>query len=405
MSAPIIEPSRPRRRGLWIGAVAVVAALAAAGVWLFNGGRANDAQAAKKGPGAVAVVTSPVESRDIPVRLKANGSVTAMQSVELRAQVTSTVREVHIREGQNVRQGDLLFSLDSRAEEANLKKALAQVEKDKADLATAERNLDRNRELFRQKFIAQAALDTVQNQVDTLRGQLAIDTAAVEAARVSRAYMEIRAPFSGRTGVINVRAGSLVQPGAASVPLVTIAQIDPITVSFTLPEKELANIQQAVAGGGVKVRATPQDGSAQYDGRVIFVDNAVDTATGTIRLKAEFANPQGRLWPGMYVNVEMSPRLLAAATVVPAQAVQTGPSGRFVFVVGEDRKAVQQPVKLTYIDEGIAVIEGVKPGARVVTEGAQNLRTGTAVAEASQQGEGAAPKKAGKGKGGKEKGA
>src|SRR6476469_9370065 len=150
-----------KRRALWIAGIVVVL-LAAVGGWRIFGERGQDAQAARKGPAPIAVVTARAEQRDVPVRLKANGTVTAVQSVDLRAQITSTVRDVHIREGQTVKQGDLLFSLDSRTEDANLKKALAQVEKDRADLATAQRNLQRQRELFQQKFISQAALDTSQ---------------------------------------------------------------------------------------------------------------------------------------------------------------------------------------------------------------------------------------------------
>src|SRR4051812_13024539 len=394
-----------KRRGIWIAGI-VVAAVAAVAGWRILADRGQDAQAARKAGGApTAVVTARAETRDVPVRLKANGTVTAVQSVDLRAQVTSIVREVHIREGQTVKQGDLLFSLDSRAEEANLKKALAQVEKDRADLATAQRNLARQRDLFTQKFISQAALDTAQNQVDTLGGQLAIDNAAIESARVARAYDEIRAPFSGRTGAISVRPGSLVQPGATAVPLVTITQIDPITVSFTLPEKELAGLQQALSAGAVQVSATPQSGSERHTGRIIFVDNAVDTTTGTIRVKAEFANPKALLWPGMYATVELSPRTLTASTVVPTQAVQTGPENRFVYVVGNDGKVASQVVTVPYIEERFAVVAGVQPGARVVVEGAQNLRPGSTVTEgsgapASAEEDPAKGGKAGKGKGG-----
>ena len=374
-----------RRRRRWPWAAALLVFLAAGGAWYWSdASKKQDAQAARRPPGAIPVTTARVETRDVPVRLKANGVVTALQSVDLRAQITSTVREVHIREGQTVQKGDLLFSFDSRTEEANLKKALAQVEKDRADLATAKRNLERQQELFRQKFIAQAALDAVQNQVDTLGGQLAIDQAAVEAARVAIAYTQLRAPFSGRTGVINVRAGSLVQPGATSPALVTITQVDPIAVAFTLPEKELAALVQAVRAGTLGVSATAQGGAETFKGRVMFVDNAVETATGTIRVKAEFANPSAQLWPGMFVNVEVAPRLLAKASVVPVQAVQTGPERRFVYVVGADNKVVSQPVKLEYIEEAFAVVEGVPGGARVVVEGAQNLRPGSVVAEAAR---------------------
>jgi RND family efflux transporter MFP subunit len=396
----VLPSGTRRRRWPWIAGVAVIGA-ALAGWWYFGTSRNQEAKGAARASTTL-VVTTKAEARDVPVKLKANGTVTALQSTDLRAQVTSTVRDVHIKEGQNVARGDLLFSLDAREADANLKKAEAQIEKDRADLATAKRNLDRQQELFRQKFISQAALDTVQNSVDTLSGQLAVDTAAADATRVARAYTEIRAPFAGRTGTIGVRAGSLVQPGTTAPALVTVTQIEPIAVTFTLPEKELPGLQAALRAGEVPVTVAPQDGGEAYRGKVTFVDNSVDTTTGTIKVKAEFANPGARLWPGMYVNVEAAPRTLAQAIVVPAQAVQTGPESRFVYVVGEDKKVTQKPVKLTYVEEGFAVVDGVAPGARVVVEGAQNLRPGATVTEALREGEKADPKK-GEGKAAKKK--
>jgi RND family efflux transporter MFP subunit len=375
-------PVRHRRRWPWIAAILVLGA--AVGIWwYFGSAKSQEAAAARRPAGAIPVVTTKSEARDVPVKLKSNGTVTAVQSVDLRAQITSTVKEVHITEGQNVRKGDLLFTLDSGTEQANLSKALAQVEKDKADLSTAARNLVRQQELFQQKFISQAGLDTAQNQVDTLKGQLAIDTAAVEASRVARTYTEIRAPFAGRTGTIGVRAGSLVQASAATA-LVTVTQIDPITIAFTLPEKELPGLQAALAAGPVMVATAPPAGGESYKGKVVFVDNSVDTATGTIRVKAEFANPKSQLWPGAYVNVEVAPRTIAKATVVPAQAVQTGPETRFIYVVGEDKKVTPRTVTLDYVEEGFAVVGGLKPGERIVVEGAQNLRPGAVVAEADR---------------------
>jgi RND family efflux transporter MFP subunit len=381
-----IDTAHPRRRWPWIAGVLIIGGALSAWWWLGSS-RNQEAQGARKAPGAVTVVTARATSRDVPVRLQANGTVTSLQSVDVRAQVTSTVREVHIREGQDVRAGDLLFSLDSRTDEANLKKAQAQVEKDKADLSTAQRNLERQRGLMQQKFISQAALDTAQNQVDTLTGQLAIDTAAVESARASLAYDQIRAPFSGRTGVINVRAGSLVTPSAntsatTSPPLVTITQIDPIDIAFTLPEREFPALQAALKSGSVSVTATPQAGGEKVTGKVVFVDNAVDTTTGTIRVKARFDNNSRQLWPGMYATVALAPRTIGNATVVPAQAVQTGPDSRFIYVVGDDRKVQQKTVSLAYVEKGFAVVDGVAPGARVVIEGAQNVRPGSTVAEA-----------------------
>ena len=383
-----VPVSGKRRKWPWAAAILVLAA--AAGAWWWSDyAKRQEAQAARRPAAAVTVTTTKVESRDVPVRIRVNGIVTALQSVDLRSQVTSTISQVHIREGQNVTKGELLFTLDSRADEANLRKAQAQVEKDKADLATSERNLARQRELFQQKFIAQAALDVAQNQVDTLKGQIAVDTAAVEAARVAVAYSQIRAPFAGRTGIINVRPGSLVQPSQSSAttspPLVTVTQIDPISVAFTLPEKELAGLQQALRSGTLMVSASAQGNNEPLKGKVTFVDNAVDTTTGTIRVKADFSNPEGRLWPGMYATVEISPRTIANASVVPAQAVQSSPEGRFVYQVGEDRKVTPRPVTLAYVEDNLAVVKGIEPGARIVVEGAQNLRPGTAVAEAQRE--------------------
>jgi RND family efflux transporter MFP subunit len=406
-----MTPSRPQSiphpRRKWLVAAAIALVVAGAVGWRLAG-KGGEAKGARKAGGPVVVVSALAQTRDVPVRLTANGTVTALQTVDVRSQITSIVKEVHIREGQFVRAGELLFTLESGTEAANLKKAQAQVEKDQADLATAERNLERQRELFRQKFISQAALDTVQNSVDTLTGQIAIDRAAVEATRVALGYTQIRAPFAGRTGTINVRPGSLVQPGSnasasASPALVTITQVDPITVAFTLPEKELPALQQALAAGPVSAVAAPPAGGS-FTGKVVFVDNAVDTTTGTIKVKAEFANPGSRLWPGMFVNVQMSPRTLAKATVVPTQAVQTGPDGRFVYVVGADGKVQQKNVKLAYVDEALSVVEGIDPGARVVVEGAQNLRPGSAVAEADRSGPGA-PEEAAKAEGRKRKAA
>ena len=372
----------PRRRWPWIAGAAIIGA-ALAGWWYFGTSRNQEAKGAAR-PSSVLVVTGRAESRDVPVKIRANGTVTALQSVEFRPQITSTVAQVHIREGQNVRAGELLFSLDARAEQANMQKAAAQIEKDKADLATAKRNLERQQELFRQKFISSSALDQVQNQVDTLQGQLAVDAAAAESARVARAYTEIRASFAGRTGTIPVRPGSLVQP---TTPLVTVTQIDPISVSFTLPEKELAGLQQALRAGEVPVTATLEGVKDAIKGKLTFVDNSVDTTTGTIRVKAEFANGDARLWPGMYVNVELPPRVIRGAVVVPTQAVQTGPNNKFIFTVGEDKKATSRPVTLAYVEEDFAVVQGIDSGARIVIEGAQNVRTGITVTEAQREGQ------------------
>ena len=381
-------PATPKRR-LWIVVTVILLLALAAAVWFWRApGDATKAKG-KKGGGAVQVVSAVAVQGDVAVRLSANGTVSALQTVEVRPQISATIKAVHIKEGQFVRQGERLFTLDTRAELANLSKAEAQVAKDRADLANAERNFARQRDLFQQKFISQAALDVAQNQVDGLRGQLAVDQAAMESSRVALSFGEITAPIAGRTGSIAVFPGSLVQPSGAA--LLSITQIDPINVSFTLPEHELAALQQAFAKGAVAVGAA-LDAQASRQGRLAFVDNTVDSASGTIRLKAEFRNSDARLWPGMFVSVSLSPQILANAISVPVQAVQTGPEKKFIYVIGDDMKVTAAPVKVRLIQDGVAVVEGITAGTRIVMEGAQNLRPGSLVAEA-KAGDAAAGKK------------
>lgn len=395
MASMSATPTAPRRGRVLAFALAAFVILAALGAWWLARDKSPQA-AAKAGPAPVPVTAAVVEKRDVPVTLRVNGTVTALQSVDLRSQVTGTVREVHIREGQAVAKGDLLVSLDSRAEEANLRKAEAQVTKDLADLANAKRTLERQKQLFAQKFIAQSALDAAESQVASLEGQLAVDRAAVESAKVQLGYTRIHASFPGRTGAIGVRPGSVVQPNGAV--LVTVTQVDPIQVAFTLPEKEFPALSRALAAGPVEATIAVDDNTRRLRGRINFLDNAVDTATGTIRAKALFENRDARLWPGMYVPVALAPRTIEGASVVPVQAVQTGPESRFVYVIGEDRKVTPRPVTLAHVEQGIAAVTGVEPGARVVVEGAQNLRPGSVVAP----GEGRAGGKGGEGgKGGK----
>jgi membrane fusion protein, multidrug efflux system len=376
-----IFPARTKRR-MWISMAAFSLIALATGAWIWH---VRSTAGSPKGPSAFQVVSTPVTLADVPVILSANGTVSALQSVDVRPQISATVKVVHIKEGQFVNKGDRLFTLDARTEDANLSKAEAQVTKDRADLANAERNLERERGLLKLEYVSQSEFDTAQNLVDGLRGQLAIDLASLEASRVARSFDEITAPITGRTGAISVFPGSQVQPGtstAIGAVLVSITQLDPINVSFTLPERELAGLQQAFAKGKVPVSAK-LDLANQTDikGHLVFIDNSVDTASGTIRLKAEFPNADHRLWPGMFVTVALAPRTLAGALTVPAQAVQTGPERKFLYVIGEDSKVASLPINLLLIQNGIAVVEGITPGARVVVEGAQNLRPGSIVVE------------------------
>ncbi|ODV40770.1 efflux transporter periplasmic adaptor subunit [Cupriavidus sp. UYMMa02A] len=336
-----------------------------------------------KGPAPVTVATALVQQGDVPLQFTANGNVTALSTVEVRSQVSSTVRAVHIKEGQTVKPGDLLFSLDTRMDEANLAKAQAQLLRDQADLADARRNLARSKELLERNFISKSAVDTAQAKVDGFEATIRADQAAIEASRVAVSYGAIRASIGGRTGVINVFPGSMVMPTSTG-PMVTVAQIQPIAVTFSLPERQLAALREALHAGPVQVTAQPNDGSkAPVTGKITFIDNTVDPQYGTIRVKAQFDNDEQRLWPGTYANVSAVVQTLKNALSVPPQAVVTGPEGRFVYVVQPDSKVARVPVKLVTTTATSAVVEGVQPGMRVVVEGTQNLRPGMVVREAT----------------------
>lgn len=362
--------------------IAVVVVLVAGGAGWFGWKTWYAPKHEVKAPVAIMVSTAIVQQGDVPLEVSANGNVTALQTVEVRPQVSSTVQAVHIKEGQTVKPGDLLFSLDSRMDEANMARARAQLLRDQADLADARRTLSRSQELLERNFISRSAVDTAQAKVDGFEATIRADQAAIEASRVAISYGSIRATIGGRTGIINVFPGSLVTPTATAVSMVTVAQISPIAVTFTLPERQLAALREALRTGPVKVTALPNDGSkTPVVGRITFIDNTVDPQYGSIRIKAQFDNEETRLWPGTYANVNAVVQTLKNALTVPPQAVVTGPEGRFVYVVQPDNKVARVPVKVVATTAAAAIVEGVQPGARVVTEGTQNLRPGTLVRE------------------------
>jgi RND family efflux transporter MFP subunit len=252
------------------------------------------------------------------------------------------------------------------------------VEKDKADLTEAVANLKRNEELLARKFVAQAAVDTARARVDGLRGTLKADIAAAEGSSATLSYNKIVASISGRIGLINVHAGSLAQP--TGLPMLTIAQVEPIAVAFSLPENELQNIRASYAGAEAPVKVSLPGGAVM--GKLYFIDNTADTQTGTIKMKARFENADRRLWPGTYVNVSLVTRTLKDVVVVPPQAVVTGPTDKVVYAIQPDNTVKMHKVKVLSIDEGLAAIQGIEPGTRVVVEGAQNLRPNVKVREA-----------------------
>lgn len=379
------ERSAGRARSL---AVVVVLGLTGAGAWYFVKGRAvpGAGDAAAPGTPASAGSAAPVsvslvraEKRDVPVVLEATGTVSALTSVDVKPQVASLVTQVHVKEGQFVRRGELLFTLDARADQANLGKAQAQLQKDLAALADAQRQLTRSQELFAQNFISQGAVDTNRALVESQQAVVAADRAAIEAARVALSYARIAAPSSGRVGQIPVVAGSSVQPGGAA--LLTITQLDPISVAFNLPQRNLADALQALRGPGAPVQAQLPEGRGTLTGRLQFVDNAVDAATGTVRVKAQFDNREQRLWPGAFVGVRLAVRTLEDAVVVPQAAIVQSPRGTVVFVVDEGNRVAARPVELLYAGGNDAAVKGLVGGERVVLDGRQNVRPGVLVVE------------------------
>jgi RND family efflux transporter MFP subunit len=372
-----------------VGAVAAVAVAVALGAWWWTSsskpaGGAAPASGAASGAGPViSVSTVRADKRDVEVRLEATGTVTALNSVDVKPQVASVVTKVHIREGQFVKAGEPLFTLDSRSDQANVGKAQAQLQKDLASLADAQRQLARSRELFTQGFISQGAVDTNQALVDAQKAVVASDRAAIEAARVGLSFSRIVAPGAGRAGAINVFAGSYVQP--SSLPLVTITQLDPIAISFSLPQRNLPEALQSLRDGGGKVTALLPEGRGTLAGKLSFVDNAVDASSGAVRVKAVFDNKEQKLWPGAFVPVKLSVQTLKDAIVVPQAAIVQRARSKVVFVVEPGNKAGVRTVELVHAAGTDAVVTGVRAGERVVVDGRQNLRPGVTVVERAER--------------------
>jgi len=377
----------------------VAATLSACNKGSGPAGEAPAASGAASGPSGAAsappvgVTTVTAAKRDLAVELTATGTVTPLSSVDMRPQLTSVVSKVHIREGQFVKAGELLFTLDSRTDEAKVAQAQAQVARDQAALADAQRQLTRSRELLAQNFISQGAVDANQATVDAQTALVASDRAALAAARVALGYARVTAPSAGRAGTINVYPGSAVQ--ANTTTLVTVTQLDPIAVAFSLPQRHLADALAALPGGGAPVSATLPEGAGKLEGRLKFVDNLVDPASGTVKVKAVFDNAGGKLWPGAFVNVSMTARTLKDAVIVPQAAIIQSARGNIVYVV-QGGKAEARPVQLVHTEGDDAAVTGVQAGDKIVLDGRQNLRPGSAVAERPREaasGAASAPRK------------
>ncbi len=357
--------------------------------------------------GDVPVTVAQASLRDVPVEVQVIGNVEAYATISVKAQVGGQLTEVHFREGDYVKKNDLLFTVDPRPFEAALNQAVANNARDQAALGQAQANMARDAanaryaaaqaaryaQLFKDGVVSRDQAEQLSANADAAAQVVAADNAAIESARagmgasqaaietarLNREYTAIRSPIDGRTGAINVKQGNVVM--ANSVDLATINQVEPIYVTFAVPEVQLPDIKRYMAEGRLPVRAQPQDNPEDSEtGVLTFVDNSVDMTTGTIKLKGTFPNAAHKLWPGEYVRVTLRLTTRSKATVVPNQAVQTGQNGAFVYVVKQDQTVESRPVTTgARVDQDMVVDQGLQPGETVVTEGQLRLAPGSKV--------------------------
>lgn len=374
-----------------------LAALLGGAFLLTSCGHKDDAEKAKKAAAnaPVQVITAEAKQQDVPVYLNGVGTVTANATVTVRTRIDGALDKLHYVEGQDVKAGELLAEIDSRALRAQLQQAQATRAKDAAQLANARNDLGRYTRLRADDAATQQTLDAAKAQVAQLEAAVQADDAQINYDKVQIDYTRITAPISGRTGTRLVDVGNIVH-AADTGGLVVINQIDPITVLFTLPEENVQRIGAASGGKPLPVTATTRDGATELaKGDLVLLNNQVDTATGTVQLKGRFANPKHTLWPGQYVNMRLQLTTLNGATTIPSAAVQRGQKGTFVYVVKGDGSAAMQPVDVGQDQDGTTVIQkGLQPGQRVVVDGQSKLKPGSKIAEAAQPGKAGQPAQA-----------
>lgn len=332
-----------------------------------------------QGRPSVPVTVASVEQRNVPVEVKAIGTVEPYSTVQIKTQVTGQLTGVFFKEGQDVKKGQLLFTLDKRPLEADLKKAEGQLARDVASLANAKAQAARYEALFKQGIISREQYDTQQTQADTFAAAVESDRAAVEFEKVQITFTQIYSSIDGRTGNLIVHQGNMVKAND-SFPLVVINQVEPVYVTFSVPEKQLADIKRYNSRGKMAVRADIAGDRKPAIGKLSFIDNAVDTATGTIKLKGEFANQDRRLWPGSFTDVSLTLTNDPNALVIPTAALQNGQEGQYVFVVKNDKTVEMRNVAVDRSDDKSSVIRsGLQAGETVVTDGQVRLTPGAKV--------------------------
>ncbi len=366
-----------------------------AGAGGSGGGRRHGA--AGEEPAPIPVLTARSETRDVPVYLDGLGTVQAFNLVSIRAMIDGPLVEVRFHEGQDVHAGDLLARIDPRPYQAALDSAVAKKQQDEANLANARLDVGRYAKLAANNYSSGQQVDTARAQAAQLEAQVRGDQAQIDTARTQLSYTDIKAPIDGRIGLRQVDLGNIVHP-ADLVPLTVITQLKPISVVFTLPQQALPVVANAMQDGMPEVLALKQGGATADPldrGQLAVLDNQVDPATGTIKLKATFPNDKLLLWPGGFVNVRMLAETQRSVVTVPTAAVQRGPRGAFVFVVAPGLVAQRRTVTVGHEDDQVSVVaDGLRTGEQVVVDGAQRLTDGLKVALAGPDGNapGAVPK-------------
>jgi multidrug efflux system membrane fusion protein len=376
-----MKKSRPI---LWIVIIAAVAGGGYYGWQRFSASEAGKAQTAQKGPPrapAVPVSVAPVQKADFPVYLTGLGTVQGFNTVQVRTRVDGQIDKIAFTEGQMVNQGDLLVEIDPRPFQAALDQAKAKKAQDEANLANA--NLDLQRYTKLGEFATRQQTDTQRSTVAQLTAQIAADEAAIANAQTQLDYTQVKAPITGVAGLRQVDIGNIVN-ASTQTGVVTIAQVEPITVIFTAPEDQLPYISEGQKSGELKVIAFTTDGKKTLaEGKLAVINNQVDTTSGTIRLKAVFANKEHTLWPGQSVSTRLLVRTLKDATIVPDDAVLHSTNGLYAYTVSQDNKAEVRKIKVNYAIDGRSVVEeGLSPGQQVITGGQYKVQPGSLVSTA-----------------------
>ena len=357
-----------------IAAMVTVAVAAGLGGWYSLGHRAVRSDAATLPATQIPVTATTATARDMPIFDQGLGTVQAINTVNVKSRVDGQIMQVFFTQGQEVKQGDRLFLIDPRPYQATLDQALATQLKDAAQLQGAQRDLERYGKLVGSGFQTRQSFEDQQATVAQLQAAVQADQASIEQARLNLQYTSIVAPFAGRTGAWLVDVGNYVQ-ASTGTPLVSITQVRPIYVSFTLPGRELDAIRQNQASHQLEVDAyTAGGGQLRARGTLNFIDNHIDDSTGTIALKGEFANSDEVLWPGAFVDVRLIVATRKDAVTVPAQTVMAGANGDYVYVIGQDATVQRRPVQVASRQDGLAVIEkGLAAGDQVVVDGQYRL--------------------------------